>query len=84
MKVSEQDFKYMTEALTSDLIQMFIDRHHCSLAEAVNTVYNSKIYEALLRPSSALYFKSPGYLYQYLENEIKTHAGMINANFNVN
>ena len=70
MKVSEQEFKYMTEGITSDLIQMLMDRKQYTLPQAVEVVYGSNIYSALLRPSSSLYFQSSGYVYSLLEAEM--------------
>lgn len=75
MNVSEQEFKFMVEGITSDLIQMLMDRERYSLPEAIETVYNSDIYSALQRPSSGLYAQSPGYVYQYLVKELKCSSG---------
>lgn len=61
----------MVEGITSDLIQMLMDREHVSLPEAVEAVYNSDIYNSLQRPSSGLYAQSSGYVYQYLDKELK-------------
>ena len=69
MNVSEQEFQFMVEGITSDLIQLLMDRRHCTLSQAVDFVYTSDIYQALLRPSSKLYTQSPGYLYSLLEEE---------------
>lgn len=71
MNVSEQEFKFMTEGITSDLIQLLMDREHLSLPKAVETVYSSNIYNALLRPTSGLYAQSSGYVYVLLEKELK-------------
>ena len=71
MKASEQEFKYMVEGITSDLIQLLIDREHHTLPHAVEGVYGSNLYAALLRPTSGLYSQSPGYVYSLLENELK-------------
>ncbi len=71
MNVSEQEFVFMTEGITSDLIQMLMDRENYSLSKAVELVYNSNIYRALLRPTSGLYSQSSGYVYQYLDKELK-------------
>ena len=70
MNVSEQEFKYMVEGVTSDLIQLMLDRRGCSLPEAVDAVYGSSIYAALLRPTTGLYSQSPGYVYSLLEDEL--------------
>ena len=71
MNVSEQEFMFMTEGITSDLIQMLMDREHYSLPQAVKLVYNSSTYSALLRPTSGLYAHSSGHVYSYLEKELK-------------
>lgn len=73
MKVSEQEFLFMTEGITSDLIQMLMDREHHSLPKAVELVYNSSTYSALLRPTSGLYAQSSGYVYSYLDKELKAN-----------
>ena len=70
MRVSEKEFQFLTEGITSDIIQLLMDRKHYSLPQAVDVVYNSSIYSALLRYSTGLYFQSPGYIYSYLEKEI--------------
>ena len=71
MNVSEQEFKFMVEGITSDLIQLLMDRNQYSLPKAVETVYGSNIYSALLRPTSGLYAQSSGYVFSLLENELK-------------
>ena len=70
MKVSEQEFKFMTEGITSDLIQLLMDREHQTLPLAVEAVYGSNIYSALLRPASGLYAQSSGYVFSLLEHEL--------------
>lgn len=70
MNVSEQEFKFMVEGITSDLIQLLIDRKNYTLPLAVETVYGSNIYNALLRPTSGLYSQSSGYVFSLLENDL--------------
>ena len=43
MNVNNQEFKFMTEGITSDLIQLLMDREHVSLPKAIETVYESNI-----------------------------------------
>ena len=73
MKVNEQEFKFMTEGITSDLIQLLMDREHQTLPLAVEAVYGSNIYSALLRPASGLYAQSSGYVFSLLEHELSTN-----------
>lgn len=70
MNVSEQEFKFMVEGITSDLIQLLIDRENYTLSHAVDTVYGSNIYNALLRPTSGLYSQSSGYVFSLLDDEL--------------
>lgn len=70
MNISEQEFKFMVEGITSDLIQLLIDRKNYTLPRAVETVYGSNIYNALLRPTSRLYSQSSGYVFSLLENDL--------------
>ena len=72
MQVSEQEFKFMTEGIAADLIQLLMDRQGYSLPQAVEAVYGSQTYAALLRPASGLYAQSSGYVYSILETEILT------------
>ena len=71
MNISEQEFQFMTEGITSDLIQLLMDRENYSLPEAITAVYDSDTYSALMRPASGLYIQSPGYVYHYLSKELK-------------
>ena len=70
MNISEQEFKFMVEGITSDLIQLLIDRKNYTLPRAVEIVYGSNIYNALLRPTSRLYSQSSGYVFSLLENDL--------------
>ena len=54
-----------------DFPQLLIDREHYTLPQAVEAVYKSDIYAALLRPRTGLYAQSSGYVYQYLDKELK-------------
>ena len=74
MQVSEQEFQFMVEGITSDLIQLLMDRKGYTLPKAVETVYASSIYAALLRPTSGLYYQSSGYVYTFLEEELSKKA----------
>ena len=69
MNVSEQEFQFMVEGITSDLIQLLIDRKQFTLPQAVDVVYGSEIYKSLQRPGTRLYFQSAGYVYSLLEDE---------------
>lgn len=71
MNVNKQELQFMMEGITSDLIQLLMDREHYTLPHAVETVYGSSVYSALLRPTSGLYFQSSGYVYLLLKKELE-------------
>ncbi len=64
------DFDYMVEGMTRDLVVLLMERRHVTMAEALDTIYNSETYEKLSDPRSGLYFQAPGYVYDFLEKEI--------------
>lgn len=74
MNISEQDFKYMVEGATADLIRLLIERKGYDMKSAVDVVYQSKTYAALNRPQTGLYYQSSGYLFDYLLEELGVRA----------
>lgn len=72
MNVSEKEYKWMVEQITSDMIDRLIEHEGYSFARAFETVYSSDTYQALQNPQTNLYFQSSGYVYAYLLAEIKT------------
>ncbi len=79
MNVSEREFSFMVEGVTSDLVQLLMDRRGYALSEAVDAVYGSSVYAALLRPTSGLYSQSSGYVYSLLEGEISNSSKLRNV-----
>ena len=70
--MSESDFKYMTESISTDLIVLLIDDFGMDMKSAFDSLYNSETYAKLTDASTGLYFQSSGYVYSYLRNEITT------------
>ena len=66
MTITEGQFQYMVEGMTSDLIRLVMENEQLSMTEAFEKVYNSHTYESLLNPKSQLYYQSPGYVYACL------------------
>jgi len=72
MNISKSEFNYMVECTARDVATMLVERQGTSIVEALDTLYNSQTYEAMLDPQSTLYFQSPRYVYSCLESEMKT------------
>ena len=61
---------FMVETLTRELITRLIEERSLTMREAMDIVYNSKTYNALNNLDTGLYFQSPAYVYDVLEEEI--------------
>ncbi|MGP1447756.1 MAG: hypothetical protein ACTTKO_09610 [Candidatus Limimorpha sp.] len=72
MNVTQKDFDFMVEILTRDIIALLMERKGLDMGTAFDTFYNSDTYQTLLRPASGLYFQSAGYVYSFLDTELKT------------
>lgn len=64
------DFKYMVECMERDLIVMLVERRKITMQQALETFYNSETHDKLNDARTGLYYQSPGYVYDFLENEI--------------
>lgn len=63
--------EYMNECMTRDLAVMLVEDYHISIPEALDILYNSETYEKLQDPRTGLYFQSPVYVYDFLQQELK-------------
>lgn len=72
MNVTEKEYKWMVEQITSDMIDLLMAREGYEFARAFETVYASDTYKALLNPKTNLYSQSSGYVFDFLLSEIKT------------
>lgn len=63
---------FMVETLTRELIARLMEERSLSMREAMDIVYNSKTYAALNNLNTGLYFQSPAYVYDVLEEELET------------
>jgi hypothetical protein len=63
---------FMIETLTRELIARLMEDRQLLMREAMDIVYKSKTYTALGNLETGLYFQSPAYVYDILEQELKT------------
>lgn len=66
------DFKYMKEAIATDLAELLAKDFGMDIAESLDTLYNSETYAKLSDPNTGLYFQSTQYVYSFLKNELNT------------
>ena len=71
MKLSDSQIKMMQEDMLSELVALIMERWHYSINEALETVYNSETFARLNDKNTGHYYQSPGYVYSFLDNELK-------------
>ena len=72
MKLNDKQIEFMSEDLCIKLVQILMQEWHYSMKEALDVLYNSETFERLNDPATGLYYQSAGYVYEYLNNELKT------------
>ena len=65
------NIEYINECMTRDLAVMLVEDYQISIPEALDILYNSETYEKLQDTRTGLYFQSPVYVYDFLQNELK-------------
>ncbi len=61
----------MQEDMISELVMLVMERWHYSANEALDTIYNSDTFLHLSDKNTGLYYQSPGYVYSFLDNELR-------------
>ena len=70
--MTDSDFKYMKEAIATDLAELLTKDFGLNIVESLDTLYNSETYAKLSDPNTGLYFQSAQYVYSFLKNELNT------------
>ena len=70
MKLNEKQIQMMQESLSVELVSMLMEDWHCDMGQAMDMYYNSDTFDRLSNPTTGLYYQSPGYVYDYLQNEL--------------
>jgi hypothetical protein len=61
---------YLIEANTKDLVLLLMEQQHMDMETALRTLYSSQTYHNLTRPETGLYYQSPRYIYDFLQEEM--------------
>lgn len=64
------DIEYMNECMTRDVISMLVEKKGLAISDAMELFYNSQTFDKLNDPKSGLYFQSPVYVFDALEQEM--------------
>lgn len=74
MNVTQEEFQNMKEEIIKDLIAFRMEDAGCSMQQAFNDVYSSRLFAKLCEPDSGLYFQSSRYVYSYLLDELESNT----------
>lgn len=66
------DRQFLIEGITKDIVEFLMEDYKLELQSALRILYNSDTYAKLLDERSGLYIQSSSYVYDFLQNEIKT------------
>jgi len=67
--MNKKEFESFVELKIRDIIALTIDREHLSFEEALQYVYESKLYEGLIDESTKLWHLSAEKLFEMLNKE---------------
>jgi hypothetical protein len=71
MTLTREQKQLMKDDICVELAGYLMDDYHCSREEAIDMLYTSDTFERLQDDATGLYYQSPGYVYSFLDNELK-------------
>ncbi len=70
-RLKPEQIQLLKDELTIELAGFLVDDFQLSPLEAIDMLYTSETFERLQDSASGLYYQSAGYVYSFLQNEIK-------------
>lgn len=71
MPLTSEQIEIMKEDMSAELIALLVKDYHISLDQAMDVLYNSKTFNRLEDEETGLYFQNPGYVYSFIQSELK-------------
>lgn len=72
MRLTPAQIESMQEDMTADMLSILMEDRNMPMQEAMLLFYNSDTYARLQDAGSGLYYQSPGYVLDCLDNELTT------------
>lgn len=69
--MSNQEQKFLINSIAAETVPMIVSDFGYSQEKAMDLLYNSKSYAALLNTATGLYFQSTAYFYEILKKELE-------------
>ena len=70
-RLTPEQIQLLKDELTTELAGYLVDDYHFTPEEAIDVLYTSETFERLQDNATGLYYQSPGYVYSFLDNELK-------------
>lgn len=70
-KLTPQQRQLLKDELSVEIAGFLMDDYNISPQEAIDILYTSETFDRLQDDASGLYYQSPGYVYSFLQNELK-------------
>ena len=70
-KLTSQQIQVMKDDIATAIIGYLMEDHEYSWQEALDVLYTSETFERLQDDETGFYYQSPGYVYSFLDNEIR-------------
>ena len=71
-KLTPRQKQLLKDELSVEIAGFLIDDYKFSPEEAIDVLYTSETFDRLQDDATGLYYQSPGYVYSFLQNELKT------------
>lgn len=62
--MTDDDRKFLIDCITTELVEIVMTREQLDLQTALGKILNSKTYNLLCDPETALAWQSPNYIYE--------------------
>lgn len=71
MRLKPEQITLLQEDLCAELVEILMEEWHYSMQEALGVLYNSDTFALIQDVETGLYYQSCGYVYSFLEEELK-------------
>lgn len=71
-KLTPEQKQLLKDELSVEIAGFLVDDYKYSPEEAIDVLYTSETFDRLQDDDTGLYYQSPGYVYSFLQNELKT------------
>lgn len=71
MRLEQKQITLLQEELCVELTEILMEEWNYSMQEALEVLYNSDTFALIQDVGTGLYYQSAGYVYSFLEDELK-------------